>query len=145
MEVLEKVNDFGFTAYVWDGLNFKHWLFRPVEELIVQNFELKNYTYSEKISRIIFAFQINPSPVNRIFDYPNTFAYKRGLLFLYGKIDYQIFLEASDKEALNLMCQSYLDAILTIPSLRGMKKVLFDAQKLHDDLKNLFLEKGFLS
>jgi len=140
---VEKIEGvFGFTAYVVEDLNFKHWLFRPVEDLIEQNFVLEYYTDSSKVKEIIFAFQIEPEPV--FFKLTNRFAYKKGIIFLYGKIDYETFKNATEQEALALMCESYLEAILTIPSLRGMKKIAFDAQKLHQDLRNMFLEKGFL-
>lgn len=135
---------FGFTSYVWHELNRKHWLFRPVEEAIQANIVLSAYKDTEKVGNIFFAFQINPPPVDEMFSHPNRFAYKDGVLLLYGKIAYETFKNASDQEALALMCQSYLSAILTIPSLRGMKKVNFDAQKLYEDLKALFIEKGFL-
>jgi len=140
---VEKIeNEFGFTAYVVEDINLKHWLFRPAEDLIEQNFVLEHYTNTSKVKEIIFAFQIEPEPA--FFKLENSFAYKKGIIFLYGKIDYETFKNATEKEALRMLCQSYLAAILTIPSLRGMKKVHFEAQKLHDDLVKSFIEKGFL-
>jgi len=136
----DKKADFGFTAYVWHEVYAKIKLFEEVKDLIIQNFYLKKY--SSQVHELIFAFQISPPP--RFFDYQNYFSYKKGIIFLYGKIDYQTFWEASPQQALTLMCQAYLDAILTIPSLRGMKKVQFDTEKLYQDLKGLFIEKGIL-
>jgi hypothetical protein len=65
-------------------------------------------------------------------------------VFLYGKIPYEIFAAADDKTALRLLCESYLAAILRIPTLKGMKNVHFQAQKLHDDLEYFFKENGYL-
>ena len=145
MKIKEKISTvFGFTSYVWHELNRKHWLFEPVEDFIKENIVLENYTDTQKVGNLFFGFQINPPPVDKMFSYPNSFAYKKGIIFLYGKIDYETFKNATEKEALQLLCQSYLAAILTIPSLRGMKKVHFEAQKLHDDLVKSFAEKGFL-
>ena len=137
--------EFGFTSYIWHEIHQKTWVFDQVRHAINQIVRLENYTDLSKIKRIVFAFQINPSPVDRIFDYANRFAYKKAVIFLYGKIDFQTFLDANPQDALALMCQSYLDAINSIPSLRGMKKVHFDTQKLHEDLRRIFVEKGFLN
>jgi len=141
----KKKQNFEFNSFVWHEINHNIWLFDEVEKHIQENFTLNSYTDNlEKIKSLFFAFQINPSPVNEIFSAKSYFAYKKGIIFLYAKIDYELFKNASQKEALQLLCETYLDAILTIPSLRGMKKIAFDAQKLHNNLRVLFLEKGFL-
>jgi len=132
---------FGFTTCIWHELHHKRWFFEDIET-IIQHIELSDYTDSPKIKEVFFTVQSNPSPVDKIFDYPNTL--KSGIIFLYAKIDYQTFLEADQKQALALLCQTYLDAILNIPTLKGMKKIHFETQKLHKDLKQLFSEKGFL-
>jgi len=43
-----------------------------------------------------------------------------------------------------MQAKLYLQSILEIPTLRGMKKVAFDVQKFYADTQNLFLQKGWL-
>ena len=91
-----------------------------------------------------FAFLINPENYASIFKFSDRFAWRKGDVYLYEKIPYETFAAADEKTAVRLMCEGYLAAILRIPALRGMKKIKFDSQKLHDDLKIFFKENGFL-
>ncbi len=142
MSTALQTSAFGFTAYIWHEIHRKTWVFDPVRRTIAQQFGLLAYTQSPKIKEIVFAFEISPPPT--FFNHANRFAWKKGVIYLYGKIPYQTFAEADEKTALKLMCESYLEAILTIPNLRGMKKIQFDAQKLQEDLKKLFEEKAWV-
>jgi hypothetical protein len=140
----EKKTSFGFTAFIWHELNQKTKLFDLAENFVRANFEVSNYTTSPEIKSLFFALLINTPQSEHIFDYKNKYGFKTGIINLYGKIPYETFKEADDKTAMRLMCESYLSAILQIPTLRGMKNKNFDAQRLHDDLKKVFEEKEWI-
>jgi len=143
MKIAHKEYTFGFTAYVWHEIYEKSCIFHQVEDLVKEFFTITDYT--SDIKKIIFSICINPQNVDEILQPISHYAWNKKLIEIYGKIDFQTFLDANPQDALALMCQSYLDAINSIPSLRGMKKVHFDTQKLHQDLRRLFVEKGFLN
>jgi hypothetical protein len=132
------------TAYVWKDVSVKASKFSEINRFIDSSFDVKNYTDSPKVKRILFAHLINLDAYASMFDYSDRFAWRKGDIFLYGKIPYEIFAAADDKKAVQLLCESYLAAILRIPLLKGMKKVHFQTQKLHDDLEIFFKENGFL-
>ena len=134
---------FVFTSFAWHEVSKKIFLFRKIERQIEGYFEVKNYSDSPKVKRILFAHLINLDAYAAMFDYSDRFAWRKGDIFLYGKIPYEIFAAADDKTALRLLCESYLAAILRIPTLKGMKNVHFQAQKLHDDLEYFFRENGY--
>jgi hypothetical protein len=134
---------FLFTAYVWKEIATRALKFSEINHLIDKTFEVKNYSDSPKVKRILFAHLINLDAYAAMFDYSDRFAWRKGDIFLYGKIPYEIFAAADDKTALRLLCESYLAAILRIPTLKGMKNVHFQAQKLHDDLEYFFRENGY--
>lgn len=140
----EKTNDFTFTSFTWHEVSKKVKLFYPVEDYIKENFKLCDYTISTKLKSINFAFLINTPETESIFKYPNRYGWKTGNIFIYGKVPYQDFKNEDEKEALKTLCNYFLAAILTIPTLKGMKNIPFDAQKLHDDLHHLFLEKFWI-
>jgi hypothetical protein len=135
---------FLYTAYAWKEVAKKVLLYTDINKEIDTNFEVANYTDSPKVKRILFAFLINLDAYASIFKFSDRFAWRKGDVYLYGKIPYEIFAAADDKTAIRLMCEAYLASILRIPALKGMKKINFNAQKLHDDLQNFFKEKEFL-
>ncbi len=133
---------FGFTAYVWHEVYRKTWSFDQVEDCICQKIDLSNYT--PEVSKLNFALDINPADVDQVLRLRSRYAWKKKRLELFGKVPYQKFVEADEKEALRLMCQTYLDTLRIIPTLRGMKKVAFDVTKLCTDLTALFSEKHWI-
>jgi hypothetical protein len=51
----------------------------------------------------------------------------------------------SPQEAKAMMAMLYLDAIKTYPTIRGMKKIAFNYQQFHADVKALFEQEGWLN
>jgi hypothetical protein len=142
MSELERKNTLGFTSYIWLELHQKATLFFVVEDYVKLHFDIS--AYSPQVVKLIFALDINPDDVDVVLKLRSRYAWNRKVIELFGKIGYETFLAADEKEALRLMCESYLNEILMIPTLKGMKKVFFDAQKLHEDLKMLFEEKHWI-
>ena len=133
---------FGFTSYASYELHKKVCLFYQVEDWVQAHFTLSHYT--AEVKKLNFALDINPADVEQVLRLRSRYAWKKKRLELFGKVPYQKFIEADEREALRLMCESYLETIRTIPTLRGMKKVPFDVPKLFTDLTNLFSEKNWI-
>jgi hypothetical protein len=138
------MQNISFTSYTWHEIEGKVRLFTPISRIIKQNYSLSDYNNAHEKISISFAFLINPDSYSSIFDYKDRFSRKKGDIYLFGKIPYETFAAADEKTAMTLLCQTFLKALLRIPTLAGMKNIDFDAQKLHDDVEKLFSENGFL-
>ncbi len=144
MKTKEIKLNFGFTAFLWHDIGDKSGLFSDAKDYIKANYKVSDYTTSPKIKAIYFSLLINTPETESFFEFKSRYGAKSGIINIHGKIPYETFKEADDKTAMRLMCESYLAAILLIPTFRGMKNKNFDAQRLHDDLKKVFVEKGWV-
>jgi hypothetical protein len=135
---------FLFTSFSWHEIMQKVFFFDTAEAILQSNISVLNYSETLKVKRILFAHLTNPDSYSSIFDYKDRFSRKKGDIYLFGKIPYETFAAADEKTAMMLLCQTFLNALLRIPTLAGMKNIDFDAQKLHDDVEKLFSENSFL-
>jgi len=105
---------------------------------------LKILDYSEEVKQYQFVFIAVP-PENRNHDkWRKYFSRKRGILYHNLKLDFEQFQKANTAEAYQMQAELYLRSITEISTLRGMKKVCFDAEKFYEDVQRLFLEEGWL-
>jgi hypothetical protein len=103
---------------------------------------LKNYT--SEISEIYFTFMVLPKEVETWRDSKSSFSPQKKKLCPVAWLDYAKFAQATDKEAIQMQAQVYLDTILTFPSIKGLKKNPFDYQKFYKDVKALFEKEGWV-
>lgn len=133
--------DFYITSASWHEVSHKI-KFADFENLLSNNLKISDY--SEQVKQYQFLF-VAVQPTNRNHDnWRAYFSSKRGILYHNLKLDFERFQQADQEEAYQMQAQLYLQSILEIPTLRGMKKVAFDYQKFYDHAQNLFLKKGWL-
>ncbi len=115
-----------------------------IEPLLFNHLKLSDYTDTSIIKRYFFMFIIMPPENLNHENWGKYFSAKTGIIHNYQKIDFELFKQANETEALQMQAEAYLQGILAIPSLRGMKKVFFDTAKMYADVKGLFVEKEWL-
>ncbi len=94
--------------------------------------------YTSEIKEVYFTFMVLPADVETWRDSKSSYSPQKKKLSLIAWLDYKKFAQASDKEAITMQAQTYLDTILTFPTIRGLKKNPFDHQKFYNDVKALF-------
>ncbi len=134
-------DDFIITGATWHEVADKLML-NEFEELICQNLKISDY--SDEVKQYLFLFIAVHSDNPNHDNWAKYFSRKKGILYHNLKLDFERFEKATQEEANQMQAELYLQSILEIPTLRGMKKIDFDAQKFYADTQNLFLQKGWL-
>lgn len=128
------------TSIAWHGVSPK---MRNSElRNILKVLDLKNYT--SEISEIYFTFIVLPKEVETWRDSKSSYSPKKKKLCPIAWLDYTKFAQTTDKEAIQMQAQAYLDTILTFPSVKGLKKKPFDYQQFYKDVKALFEKEGWI-
>jgi hypothetical protein len=140
----DKPRNFIISAVCWHELGNKLQDLL-VEKTISNELKISNYIDNELITRYFFIF-IVVQPDNHLHDnrWQKGFSVKKHTLYNNLHLDYQKFEKATETEALTMQAEAYLEGILQIPTLRGMKKIKFDSQKFYDDCKMLFENVGWI-
>ncbi len=100
--------------------------------------------YSDVVKEIYFTFIVLPDDVQVWRNSHSKYHWSRGLLAPIAWLDYAKFAQATDKGAIQMQAQAYLDTILTFPSIKGLKKNPFDYQQFYKDVKALFEKEGWI-
>jgi hypothetical protein len=136
------VIDFDISAICW------HEVYPKMQLLKIRNFlnnslRISNYSSEVKSYFLLFIVEL---PQNTIHEkkWKKGFYKKDTVIENNLHLDYHKFEKATETEALTMQAEAYLEGILQIPTLRGMKKVKFDSQKFYDDCKNLFENAGWI-
>jgi len=133
--------DFYFTSASWHEVHDKIEVLE-FEEFISNNLKISDYSNEVKQYQFLF-IAVQPDNPNHD-DWRKYYSKKRGILYNNLKLDFERFEKANQAEAYQMQAELYLKSIFEIPTLRGMKKVHFEAQELYEDVRKLFLQKGWL-
>ncbi len=130
--------DFLVGSITWHTVSDKM-INRIIEKTLSEKLALKNY--SNSITCYAFTISVTANYESKGRKY---FDKKQHLLYNTAQLDLAKFEKATETEALTMQAEAYLEGILQIPTLRGMKKVVFDSQKFYQDCKALFENAGWL-
>jgi hypothetical protein len=132
--------DFLVGGIGFHTVSSKIFLVNSIEDLLIDTLELKNY--SDFVTCYTFIIHAATSYESKGRKY---FAKKQHFLYNTAQLDLAKFEKATETEALTMQAEAYLEGILQIPTLRGMKKVAFDSQKFYQDCKILFENAGWVA
>ncbi|TAE02823.1 MAG: hypothetical protein EAZ97_02185 [Bacteroidetes bacterium] len=135
---INRFYEFSVSAIIWHELTHKL-KFTELQNLLCDHLKLTNYT--TEVKKYFFVY------VAMFLEYekPKHFTKKKAILRHTLVLDYQKFAIASEKEALQMQAELYLQGIKEIPKIRGMKKIAFDYEKFYTDAKLLFQKQGWIS
>lgn len=131
-------DDFAVSAMVWHELypKLKLGLF---QSLLCKHLKIKDY--SEIVKHYYFVFIVMQKLVPQE---THRFQTKTGFLLNSLIMDYDKFAQADEAQAMQMQAELYLEGIKYIPKSWGMKKRPFDWQKFYTDVRNLFVEQGWI-
>jgi hypothetical protein len=134
--------DFEITAVCWHEVYPKLQLLK-MRNLLNNSLSINNYSSEAKSYFVLFILEL---PKNNIHEkkWKKGFYKKEAVIETNFYFNYQKFEKATETEALTMQAEAYLEGILQIPTLRGMKKVAFDSQKFYQDCKILFENAGWI-
>ncbi len=116
---------------------------KTIENLLISQLSIQNY--SDVVCCYAFVLVVMPdSDVIHNKMWGHFLSKKDKTIYHSLKLNYQQFEKATETEALTMQAEAYLEGILQIPTLRGMKKVAFDSQKFYQDSKVLFENVGWI-
>jgi hypothetical protein len=116
---------------------------KTIENLLLSHFTIQKY--SDFVACYAFVLVVMPDSDNMHNKMWGHFLSKKDKTIYHSlKLNYHKFEKATETEALTMQAEAYLEGILQIPTLRGMKKVAFDSQKFYDDCKMLFENVGWI-
>lgn len=114
-----------------------------IENLLISQLNIQQY--SDFINCYAFVLVVMPDN-DDMHDkmWGHFFSKKDKTIYHSLKLNYHKFEKATETEALTMQAEAYLEGILQISTLRGMKKVKFDSQKFYEDCKILFENAGWI-
>ncbi|MCU0391933.1 MAG: hypothetical protein MUE81_12505 [Thermoflexibacter sp.] len=138
-----RATSFPISGACWHEL-YPKLKIHEIEPLLFHHLKLTDYTDTSAVKRYFFMFVIMPPDNPNHDSWGKYFSAKSGIIHNYVKMDFELFKQANESEALQMQAEAYLQGITIIPSLRGMKNIFFDTEKLYADVKNLFLRKEWV-
>jgi len=129
------------TSVAWHEIDSKV-IARAFKHLVSKNLRMSDY--SDEVKQYQFLF-IAVQPDNRNHDnWRKYYSKARNVIYNNLKLDYERLEKADQIEANQMQAELYLKGIFEIPTLRGMRKVDFDAQRFYEDARYLFIQQGWL-
>jgi hypothetical protein len=116
---------------------------KTIENLLIAQLSIQKY--SDIVCCYAFVLVVMPDNDdihNKMWGH--FFSKKDKTIYHSLKLNYQKFEKATESEALTMQAEAYLEGILQISTLRGMKKVAFDSQQFYQDSKTLFENVGWI-
>jgi len=132
---------FPVNAYAWHELAPKL-LSYEIRNILGSHLILTDYEAQTKMYWLRMLVML-PSPLNETKP-PRYFSKKQGILYDYLELDCETMLKVSIPEAHQMQAEAYLQAILKIPTIRGMKKRNFQTEKFYADVRQLFQQAGWV-
>lgn len=133
--------DFLIPSASWHSISSKL-INREMEDILCQSLTIKDY--SDAVKQYYFMLIAVPADNPNHDNWAKYYSKKRGVLYNNLKLNFDGFESVNLEEAYQMQAELYLKSVFEIPTLRGMKNTPFDAQKLYEDVRELFIQQGWL-